>query len=80
MPNQHDPAKRSLAIYLTRERYYQVKKLAAKHDISMSKLLGIMIEREVRNIELTPEDYEQIAKEIAEAKSGTKTDKRKRQS
>ncbi len=78
MPNQHDPAKRSLAVYLSRERYYQVKRLAEKHSISMTKLLSIMIEREVRDIELTPEDYETIANEIRNAKSAKKTDYRKR--
>ena len=70
MPNQHDPRKRSLAVYISRERYYQVKRLAAREGISMSRLLEILVEQAVRDIELTPEDYEQIASEIRNARSG----------
>lgn len=73
MPNQHDPRKRSLAVYISRERYYQVKRLAAREGISMSRLLEILVEQAVRDIELTPEDYEQIASEIRNARSGKKS-------
>ena len=52
MPNQHDPAKRTLAVYLSREKYYKIKRLAAKHHISMSGLLEILIDRAVCDIEL----------------------------
>lgn len=77
MPNQHDPRKRSLAVYISRERYYQVKRLAKREGISMSRLLEILVEKAVRNIILTPEDYEQIAKEIRNAQSAEKIDYRK---
>ena len=77
MPNQHDPRKRSLAVYISRERYYQVKRLAAREGISMSRLLEILVEQAVRDIELTPKDYEQIASEIRNARSGKKVDYRK---
>lgn len=77
MPNQHDPKKRSLAVYISRERYYQVKRLAQREGISMSRLLEILVERAVRDITLTPEDYEQIAKEIRNARSAEKVDYRK---
>lgn len=77
MPNQHDPAKRTLAVYLSREKYYKIKRLAAKHHISMSGLLEILIDRAVCDIELEPEDYEKIAKEIRDAKNRKKTDYRK---
>ncbi len=77
MPNQHDPRKRSLAVYILRERYYQVKRLAERMGISMTRLLEILIEKAVREIELTPEDYEQIAKEVRNAQSTVKVDYRK---
>ncbi len=67
-PNQHDPTKRVFATYITRERYYQVKKLARLHGISMAALISILIERAVREVTLDPEDYERIAAEIRKAK------------
>lgn len=67
-PNQHDPTKRILAAYITREKYYQIRKLSKQHGISMSALLAILIDRAVRNVTLSPEDYEQIAKEIKQAR------------
>lgn len=67
-PNQHDPTKRVFATYITRERYYQVKKLAKLHGMSMAALISLLIERAVRDVMLDPEDYERIANEIREAK------------
>lgn len=68
MPNQPNPEKRVMSFYISREVYYQAKRLAERHGLSLSSMIALILERECRSVELTPEDYESIAREIREAR------------
>lgn len=69
MPNQPDPNKRVLSCYISREYYAKARKFAEKKGLSLSQFISRLIEREVHNEKLEPEDYEQIAREMQEARS-----------
>lgn len=68
MANQHSPYRRLVAFRLTRENHKKLIKTAQQYSLSVSEFAAVIIEREIQHIELTPEDYEQIAKEIRAAK------------
>lgn len=70
MPNSPSPYKQIIAARIDRELYYKVETLTKKYNITISQLLVMILERETREIELTEDQYEQIAKEIRAAKAG----------
>lgn len=71
MPNQPSVYKQTIAVRITRELYHKVGSLAKMHGVNMSELLVVVLERETRDIELTPEQYEEIAREIRAARAGS---------
>jgi len=70
MANSPSPYKQIIGARIDRELYCKVETLAKKYNITISQLLTMILERETREIELTEEQYEQIAKEIRAAKAG----------
>lgn len=70
MANSPSPYKQIIGARIDRELYAKVQTLAQRHGIHMTELIVMILERETRDIELTPEQYEQIAKEIRAAKAG----------
>ena len=70
MPNQPSPKKQIIGARISRELYHKVETLAKRHKLPISKLLVIILEKETRDIELTPEQHEQIAQEIRAARAG----------
>lgn len=70
MANQPSPYKQIIGARIDRELYCKVETLAKKYKLTMSQLLVMILERETRDIELTEEQYEQIAREIRAAKAG----------
>lgn len=66
-PNQRNPEKKPLKVYLSRELHMKFSKLAAQRGCSMSDLLLQYVLESTKNIQLTAEDYEQIAQEMRNA-------------
>lgn len=66
-PNQRDPEKKPLKVYLSRELHVKFSKLAASRGCSMSNLLLQHVLEATKGIQLTADDYEQIAREIRNA-------------
>lgn len=65
MPNKRAPEKRVFKIWLTEELYAKLKRKAELADVPMSLLITMHILEITKNIKLTAEDYERIAKRIA---------------
>ncbi len=70
MANQPSVYKQIIGARISRELYHKVDILAKRYKLKMSELLVLILERETRDVELTPEHYEQIAQEIRDAKAG----------
>ena len=70
MANQPSPLKQIIGARINRELYRKVEKMAEKHQIKISELLVIILEQETRDIELSADDYYQIAEEIKRAQAG----------
>jgi hypothetical protein len=69
MPNQHSPDKAVLSFYISRALKLRLQRLAEKNGTTLSQLIVAILSVETEDIELTAEDYEQIAKEVRAAKA-----------
>lgn len=66
MPNQRKKDKRKLNVWLNRALYCKLELLAKRRGKSMSELITEWISIETATIELTAEQYEEIARRIRE--------------
>lgn len=64
MPGQRHKDRRGLLIYITHEHYAKFAKKAGLLGMTMSEILTAYIIKLTRDIQLTPEDYEDIARRI----------------
>lgn len=67
MPNAPDPDKTMLSVRMPRTLYERLRKLARKNKMSITDYVLQIITLETKNITLTAEDYERIAKQTREA-------------
>lgn len=67
MPNQPDIYKRILNVRIDRETYEKIRKLATQQHKTMSAVVTAWIVEGTLNINLTAEDYEEIARQIRKA-------------
>lgn len=63
-PNQRDPNKTSLHVYLPEDLYAKFKKYCKKTGLSMSDAITFDLMHKTADIELTAEDYEEITRKI----------------
>ncbi len=64
MPDKRHKDRRGLIVYLTHEQYAKFKKKAAQIGMSMAEIVTAHIVIMTRDVTLTPEDYEEIARRI----------------
>ena len=76
-PSQPKPEKQIIGARIERELYHKVETLSASRKLPMSQFLIEVLERETRDVALTPEQYEEIAQEIRLAKAGKNPRKQK---
>lgn len=69
-PSQPKAEKQIIGARIERELYHKVMTLASERKLKMTDLIIEVLERETRDVVLTPEQYEQIAEEIRLAKAG----------
>lgn len=81
MPGQRSIDKATLSVYVTRTNLARLRKLAKREGKTLTDVVNRLIFEAVGDIELEPEDYEQISKEQKEWLAGRdKRNKRKRDS
>lgn len=66
MANQRDKNKRILGVYLERELYHRLIKMARQKKTTVAEMMRTHVERMTQNVVLTPEDKLRIKKERAE--------------
>lgn len=67
MPNQENPSIRPLHVRVTQELYMMLEKLADRRGYpSVSELVRAILIDTTRDVYLTPEDYREIARRVAE--------------
>lgn len=66
MANQRDKNKRILGVYLDREVYHRLVKLARQKKTTVADMTRTHVERMVEKVILSPEDKLRIKKERAE--------------
>lgn len=71
MANQRSADKVCVSAYVPRTTARRLKKLAEKREQSLTELVEALYIEATRDIELTPEDYRQIANEVEAARRGT---------
>ncbi len=59
-PNQRDPGKKPLKVYLTREQHLKFSKLAASKGSNMTELVMKYVESSTKHIMLTEDDINLI--------------------
>jgi len=69
MANQPDTNNRNYTLRMPRELFYRVQKEARERKMDMSEYVRHILNEETLDIELTPAEWEQIAKEVARAKN-----------
>ena len=67
MPGQRHPDKTTLAIYIPRTLMQRVRRLAAERGETVTAVVEAAVTAQTRKVSLTPEDYDQIARETREA-------------
>jgi predicted anti-sigma-YlaC factor YlaD len=72
MANQRDKNKRILGVYLDRETYQRLGKLARSKKTTVADLTRMHVERMVEKVILTPEDKKRIKEERAQAEAKQK--------
>lgn len=70
MANQPDINKRILSIQVRRELYAKLSKLAKRFSLPLSVVCRRALETATEDVELTPEDYDQIKRDIEQARKG----------
>lgn len=66
MANQRDKNKRILGVYLERDTYHRLVKLARQKKTTVAELTRMQVERVVEGVRLSPEDKLAIKKERIE--------------
>jgi hypothetical protein len=74
VPGQRHPDKTTLSVYLPRPLMQRLRRLAASRGETVTTVIESMVTAQTRAVVLTPEDYEQIARETraAQGKGATK--------
>jgi hypothetical protein len=67
VPGQRHPDKTTLSVYLPRTLMQRLRRLAADRGETVTTVIEAMVTAQTRQVVLTPEDYEQIAKETRAA-------------
>lgn len=67
VPGQRHPDKTTLSVYLPRTLMQRLRRLANERGETVTTVIESMVTAQTRKIELTPEDYEQIARETRAA-------------
>lgn len=65
MANQRDKNKRLLGVYIEREVYLRLNKLARQKKTNVADLCRLQVERMVEKVVLSPEDKKRIKEERA---------------
>ncbi len=73
MPSQRHPDKTTLAVYLPRTLMQRLRRLAAQRGETVTTVVEAMVMKKTRDVVLTPEDYEQIARETRAAQGRRST-------
>ena len=68
MPNQPDICNRNLCLRVSRELYYKIKREARERKMDMTEFVRHILNEEVFEVELSPEEIRQIASEVRDAK------------
>jgi len=76
--NQPAPDKTMFALRIPRALKVRIQKAAKHHRMSLTDFVMFVLQRETKDVELTPDDYRRIAKEIEAVKSGNPVDNRLR--
>jgi len=69
MPSKRKDDKRPLLVWISEELHAKFKKRAKSLGLSMSEIVLAYLLTQTKNIELTPEEYEDIAKKIRKRKA-----------
>jgi hypothetical protein len=67
VPGQRHPDKTTLSVYLPRTLMQRLRRLANDHGETVTAVIEGMVVAQTREVVLTPEDYEQIARETRNA-------------
>jgi len=67
VPSQRHPDKTTLAVYLPRTLMQRLRRLAMERGDTVTTVVEAMVTKMTRDVILTPEDYEQIARETRAA-------------
>lgn len=67
VPGQRHPDKTTLSVYVTRTLMQRLRRLAAARGESVTAVVEAAVAKATRDVVLTPEDYEQIARETRRA-------------
>jgi hypothetical protein len=67
VPGQRHPDKTTLAVYLPRTLMQRLRRLAAERGETVTTVVETMVTAQTRDVVLTPDDYEQIARETRAA-------------
>lgn len=63
VPGQRHPSKANLSVSIPRELHQSLKRLAKERKTTVTEMVEYVLWRETKDIELTPEDYEEIRKQ-----------------
>jgi hypothetical protein len=63
VPGQRHPSKANLSVSIPRELHQSLKRLAKERHTTVTELVEYVLWRETKDVELTPEDYEEIRKQ-----------------
>ena len=74
VPGQRHPDKTTLSVYLPRTLMQRLRRLAGDRGETVTTVIESMVTAQTRAVVLTPEDYEQIARETraGQGKGATK--------
>lgn len=67
VPNQPATDRTQLCVRIPRTLKKRLEKLAKRREITLTELIELMIQRQVATVELTPNDYREIARDIERA-------------
>ncbi len=70
MPNKHAADKTCVGVWITRTLKHRLLRAARDKKLTLTQIVELAYANETRDIELTPEDYRQIARETEEASVG----------
>jgi hypothetical protein len=69
VPSQRHPDKTTLSVYLPRTLMQRLRRMAAERGETVTTVIESMVTAQTREVVLTPEDYEQIARETRAAQT-----------